>query len=57
MEHLIQEHGKLIASLADKLCRRYDCSRLRDDLISAANLALLQKAGDYDASANASMAT
>lgn len=57
MEHLIQEHGKLIASLADKLCRRYDCPRLRDDLISAANLALLQKAGDYDTSAGASMAT
>ena len=57
MEHLIQEHSKLIASLADKLCRRYDCSRLRDDLISAANLALLQKAGSYDASAGASMAT
>lgn len=57
MERLIQEHGKLIASLADKLCRHYDCSRLRDDLISSANLALLQKAEDYEASAGASMTT
>lgn len=57
MEHLIKERGKLIASLADELCRHYDCPRFRDDLISAANLALLEKAGDYDASAGASMAT
>lgn len=57
MEKLIQEQGKLIDSLADKLCRRFDCSQLREDLISSANLALLQKAGGYDASFGASMTT
>lgn len=57
MEHLIQEQSRLIAFLADKLCRRYDCPRFWDDLVSAAKLALLEKAGDYDASAGASMAT
>ncbi|MDD2956239.1 MAG: sigma-70 family RNA polymerase sigma factor [Oscillospiraceae bacterium] len=57
MEQLIQEQGKLIASLADKMCRRFGCSQLREDLISSANLALLQKAGGYDASSEASMTT
>lgn len=57
MERLIQEQSGLIASLADNLCRRFQCPELREDLISAANLALLQRAGDYDADSRASMAT
>lgn len=57
MEKLIQEHSRLIADLADKLCRRCGCFRLRDDLISAANLALLQKAPAYDVSTGASITT
>lgn len=57
MERLIQEQSGLIASLADKLCRRFHCPELREDLISAANLALLQRAGAYDAGSGASMTT
>lgn len=57
MERLIQEHGVLIAALADKLCRQYDCPQLREDFISAANLTLLQKAPTYDASTGASITT
>ena len=57
MERLIQEQSGLIASLADKLCRYFHCPELREDLISAANLALLQRAGAYDAGSGASMTT
>ena len=57
MERLIQKHSGLIASLADKLCRRFHCPELREDLISSANLALLHKAGEYDADSGASMTT
>ena len=57
MERLIQEQSGLIASLADKLCRRFHCPELREDLISSANLALLQRAGTYDAGSGASMTT
>ena len=57
MERLIQEQSGLIASLADKLCRHFHCPELREDLISAANLALLQRAGAYDAGSGASMTT
>jgi RNA polymerase primary sigma factor len=57
VERLIQEQSGLIASLADKLCRRFHCPELQEDLISAANLALLQRAGAYDAGSGASMTT
>lgn len=57
MEKLIQENSRLIADLADKLCRRYACPQLREDFISVANLTLLQKASAYDASTGASITT
>ncbi|MDY4784392.1 sigma factor [Pygmaiobacter massiliensis] len=57
MEKLIQEHGVLIAALADKLCRQYVCPQLREDFISAANLTLLQQAPAYDESTGASITT
>lgn len=57
MDTILKEHSKLILSCADKLCRRYDCSQLREDLISVGNLELLKKVRDYDSGAGASMAT
>lgn len=57
MDDLFQTYGGLIASCAEKLCRRYGCPQLKDDLISVGNITLLEKALDYRPDSDASMAT
>lgn len=47
----------LIHSCADKLCLRFECPGLREDLISCGRLAVLEHAADYRPDSGASVTT
>lgn len=57
MENLFQTYGRLIASCADKLCRRYQCPQFKEDLTSVGNIVLLEKAQTFSSELGVSMIT
>ena len=57
MEELYLQHKELLEACADKLCRRFYCEQLREDLVSAGAVALLTYADRYNAETGATIST
>lgn len=57
MEEVLSTCGEMIESCADKLCRRFRCPGLREDLVSAGRIAVLEQAAGYQPDGGASVTT
>jgi len=57
MEELYLQHKELLEACADKLCRRFYCEQLREDLVSAGTVALLTHADRYNPDSGATIST
>lgn len=47
LESLLKENERLISYCANKLCVKYNCNHLKEDLVSVGNLVILQKSKDF----------
>ncbi len=57
MEHIYLQNKSMVESCADKLCRRFHCEHLREDLVSAGTLAVLTYADRYKTDSEATLST
>jgi len=57
MEELYLQNKELIEACADKLCCRFYCEQLREDLVSAGTIALLTHADRYNLDSGATIST
>ncbi len=57
MEEIFTACAAIIESCADKLCFRFECPGLREDLISCGRLAVLEQAADYRPDSRAAVTT
>lgn len=57
MEHIYLQNKEMVETCADKLCRRFHCAQLKEDLISAGTLAVLTYADRYNPDSEATLST
>lgn len=57
MENIYLRNKEMIEACADKLCRRFHCKQLREDLVSAGTLAILTYADRYNPDVEAALST
>lgn len=57
MEDIFEQNKHLIYYCADKLCKKYNCENLKEDLVSVGYLVILQKIKDFNESLGASFST
>ncbi len=57
MEHIYLQNKEMVEACANKLCRRFHCEQLREDLISAGTLAVLTYADRYNPDVEAALST
>ncbi len=57
MEQLLTKNNNLICHIADKICKKYGCYNLKDDLISVGNIVVLEKHNNYNLESGATFST
>lgn len=57
MEHIYLQNKEMVEACADKLCRRFHCEQLKEDLISAGTIAVLTYADRYNPDSEATLST
>ena len=57
MEELIKQNERLIYHCSNKLCAKYNCYHLKEDLVSVGNLVVLQKYKDFKENTGATFST
>ena len=57
MESIYLQNKEMVEACADKLCRRFHCKQLREDLVSAGTLAILTYADRYNPGSEATLST
>ena len=57
MESIYLQNKEMVEACADKLCRRFHCEQLREDLVSVGALAVLTYADRYNPNVEATLST
>lgn len=57
MESIYLQNKEMVEACADKLCRRFHCEQLREDLVSAGSFAVLTYADRYNPGGEATLST